>query len=401
MENALLQQKVEFLEMELEEVKRREENLKRVNHSLMQAINNEPSILKDQTLSELQKANEQYLNELTSLKKKYKEQLSLLEKQTRELFLSKKELQIDLKHQKTSAESEKYELLGIIKQLESEKLDLEKSFRKKEEDDRNNTILYEKNSKEYLNPLKFKQSLEKSFGETRSYHNKENDILKGQLENLMSKLKSKKEKIKRLKDRNNEKTLRIRIEELEEELETYKLICKKQTTSSKQQETEKKLKQDLDDALNTIEKLKKVSGEKKYNDLKTTISKKDLEIRELKEKINYCNLEIERFAVELNKSTLKLQQNEIYWAMSDEKRSETEIALKNEIKFLIGKLLKAKSKVGPDTDANESIVKKELMATVRSKSVKKSLGPVKSISPLNLSVITRSDSPFCGSHNDL
>jgi hypothetical protein len=131
MENALMQQKLEFLEMELEDAKRREENLKRVNNSLMQAINNEPSILKDQTLLELQKANEQYLTELTALKKKHKDQLLGFEKQVQELFLSKKELQIDLKHQKTAAESEKYELLAVIKQLESEKMGLEASFRKK------------------------------------------------------------------------------------------------------------------------------------------------------------------------------------------------------------------------------------------------------------------------------
>ena len=404
MESALFQQKLEFLEMELEEVKRREENLKKVNHSLMQAINNEPTILKDQTLSELQKANEQYISELTCLKKKHKEQVSSLEKQVQELFLSKKELQIDLKHQKTSSESEKYELLGLIKQLESEKLELEKSYRKQEENNRIEGILAERNKKDRSDSIRSRHSLDKSFGDSRAFHNKENDLLKGKLEILMTKLNSKKEKIKRFKERTNEKTLRLRIEELEEELETYKMICKKQSpTQSKQSEMEKYYKKELEEAILTIDRLKKQTNEKTYNEYKNIIHKKDTEIKEIKEKLDYSNLENDRLGAELNKSTLRLQQNEIYWAMSDEKRSGTELALKNEIKFLIGKLLKAKSKLGVDNEGNESIlnVKTGMMTTVRSKSVKKSNIPTKMISPLDLSSITRSESPFCFSQIDL
>lgn len=393
METALLHQKNEFLEMELEEVKRREENLKKINNSLMQAINNEPTILKDQTLTELQKANEQYLNELSTVKRKQKEQVATLEKQAQELFLSRKELQIDLKHQKTAAEAEKYELLGTIKQLQAEKQVLEQSLRRKD-DMKIENILNEKNSKDRLEP-RLRYSLDKSFGESRVLHNKENDQLKGKLELLTAKLKNKKEKIKRLKERTNEKTLRVRVEELEDELETYKMICKKQTPG-KASENEKKLKKELDEALSAVEKLKRQAV---YGDVKNCLNKKEIEIRELKEKLNYSNLEIERAEVDLNKCNLKLQQNEIYWAMSDEKRSETELALKNEIKFLIGKLLKAKSKHG-DNETNET-TKTGMMTTVRSKSVRKPVPLKKIISPLDLSVITRSDSPFCISQIDL
>ena len=401
MENALMQQKLEFLEMELEDAKRREENLKRVNNSLMQAINNEPSILKDQTLLELQKANEQYLTELTALKKKHKDQLLGFEKQVQELFLSKKELQIDLKHQKTAAESEKYELLAVIKQLESEKMGLEASFRKKEEN-RVDSVLCERNRKERSESIRLKPNLDRSLCESRTFHNKENDLLKGKIEVLTTKLKNKKEKIKRLKERSYEKTLRARIEELEEEIETYKMVIKKQSPSmSRKYDSEKSLRKDLEEALNTIDKLKNSSFEKNSNEYKSIISKKDSEIRELKEKLNFSSLEIERFGIELNKCSLKLQQNEIYWAMSDDKRSETELALKNEIKFLIGKLLKAKSKLGAENDSNESTAKTGFIPTVRSKSLKKQFPSTKLISPLNLSAITRSDSPFCISQIDL
>ena len=401
MESALVQQKIEFLEMELEEVRRREDNLKKINNSLMQAINNEPTILKDQTFAELQKANEQYLSELGMLKKKHKEQTTSLEKQVQELFLMKKELQIDLKHEKTAAESEKYELLGAIKQLESEKQFLEQSLRKREES-RMEGILNEKNTKDRQDSIRYRYSLDKSFGESRIVHNKENEQLRGKLEIFMTKLKNKKEKIKRLKEKTNEKTLRMRIEELEDEIETYKMVCKKQSPmQNRHSDSERNLKRELDDALMTIDKFKRQANDKTTSDLKVLVNKKDLEIRELKEKLSLSKLEIERVEVDLNKCNLKLQQNEIYWAMSDEKKSETEIALKNEIKFLIGKLLKAKSKHGTDNDSNETTAKTGMITTVRSKSVRKPTAPKKAISPLDLSAITRSESPFCTSQIDL
>ena len=397
----MIQQKIEFLEMELEEVRRREDNLKKINNSLMQAINNEPTILKDQTLAELQKANEQYLSELNMLKKRNKEQTTYLEKQVQELFLMKKELQIDLKHQKTAAESEKYELLGALKQLESEKQFLEQSLRKREES-RMEEVLIEKNTKERQDSMRQRYSLDKSVGESRLVHNKENEQLRGKLEVFMNKLKNKKEKIKRLKEKTNEKSLRMRIEELEDEIETYKMICKKQTPAQyRYSDSERNLKRELDEALSTIDTYKRQSNDKSTSDFKALVNKKDMEIRELKEKLSLSNLEIERAGVDFNKCNLKLQQNEIYWAMSDEKRSETELALKNEIKFLIGKLLKAKSRHGTDNDTKEIPGKSGMITTVRSKSVRKSAAPKKIISPLDLSAITRSDSPFCISHIDL
>lgn len=46
-QEALLNQKFEFLQIELEDSKKREDNLKRINESLMQAMSlNDPSPLK-------------------------------------------------------------------------------------------------------------------------------------------------------------------------------------------------------------------------------------------------------------------------------------------------------------------------------------------------------------------
>ena len=384
MESALLQQKVEFLEMEVEEIRRREENLKRVNNSLMLAIGNEPALFKDQTVNELQKAYEALMSDIAVIKKKNKDEITSLEKQMQELFLSKKELQIDLRHQKTTAESEKYELLTVIKQLESENIQLENSLKKLAEQDQ---VLKDRTFKENQ-----RLSIDsKSLNDSR-FILKENEQFKSKLEYLNSKLRSKKEKIKRLKERTNEKSLRVRIEEMEEELETYKLICKKPSNS--RNEVERSLRKELEDAQNTIANIKL------KNDSKPLIMKKDLEIQQLKEKLVKTTADNERLSNEISKVGLKLQQNEIYWKMADQKRSETENALKNEIKFLIGKLLKAKSKLGND-DSKETTAKPVLVTTVRSQSVKKDLKMGKGISPLDLSSITRSDSPFCVSNMDI
>lgn len=375
METALLQQKLEFLEMELEESRRREENLKKTNKSLMQAINNEPDYFKDQTLSELQKANEQYAGEITSLKKKHKEEVSMLEKQVQELFLSKKDLQIDLKHTKTLVESEKYELLTTIKQLESEKMMLEKAV-KKFEDSPAPDILQDRHWKEN------RTMDSRGFNESRNIY-KENDY-KSRIEGLLTKLKSKKEKIKRLKERTNEKALRVRIEEMEEELETYKMLFKKQIPSSRNEGVEKTLRKELEDAQTVIAGLRK-AGEHKSSSIK-----KDLEMQQLKEKLLKSTTEVERLNSDLGKMSLKLQQNEIYWKMADQKRAETELGLKNEIKFLIGKLLKAKSKISNE-DSKDNTAKQSLTNTVRSQSVKKDVRIGKGVIPLDLSSITRSD----------
>ena len=77
------------------------------------------------------------------------------------------------------------------------------------------------------------------------------------------------------------------------------------------------------------------------------------------------------------------------------------MALKSEIKFLIGKLLKAKTRVDCGSESKETVNKSGLIPTVRSKSVKKQVFSGKLVSPLDLSAITRSDSPFYVSKMDI
>ena len=75
---------------------------------------------------------------------------------------------------------------------------------------------------------------------------------------------------------------------------------------------EKYYKSELEEAILTIDRLKRQSSDRQFNEYKNTLYKKELEIKEIKEKLNYSNLEIERLGIELNKSNLRLKQNEIY-----------------------------------------------------------------------------------------
>jgi len=54
-------------------------------------------------------------------------------------------------------------------------------------------------------------------------------------------------------------------------------------------------------------------------------------------------LEKERLQVELDRLVLELKQTKMEWALSEESKEECELALKNEIKFLINKLLQLKN----------------------------------------------------------
>lgn len=134
--------------------------------------------------------------------------------------------------------------------------------------------------------------------------------------------------------------------------------------------------------------------------------KKDKEIRDLRMHIEKISLQKERVQLELDRAMLELKQYKLDRNMVDEKRNENENALKNEIKFLIGKLLKAKSKLASEGDLSETIKKEAMNITMRTRSALKNRIDMRSpidrpISPLNLSVISRSESPFGVSEYDL
>ena len=199
---ALLQQKIEFMQIELEEYKRKEENNRRTNESLMQALggteNNSLNVLiiQIQSLQELKKTNEQQEKELYELKLRYKDKISSLEKEKQELMIINKNFEYSLKQQRLALESEKLEILSQLQKLESDKLSVEQAL-KSYEHDRSHQIEKQKyqtdlklidlqrqlelQREESRNELiRNRQESDKSIIEIKAIYEKEIDTLKNQ-----------------------------------------------------------------------------------------------------------------------------------------------------------------------------------------------------------------------------
>lgn len=134
------------------------------------------------------------------------------------------------------------------------------------------------------------------------------------------------------------------------------------------------------------------------------IEQKDKEIRELKLKIDQLHLQNDRLQVELDKTQLELKQSKYHWAKQNQERQNAENVLKTDIKLIIGKLLKAKSKLAAESELNETMRREGILSAMRFQSLNsshKSPSPtVRPISALDISAITRSESPFGASDYD-
>ena len=129
MDQALLIQKIEFLEAELEESTKREESLRSVNNSLIKLLDS-PNTLplkvqftQDHTLRELQEANHQLIRDMHALKKRYQLSQTELETQNRSLALQAKELTFALKRREAGknewAEASLSENRPVFQELQS------------------------------------------------------------------------------------------------------------------------------------------------------------------------------------------------------------------------------------------------------------------------------------------
>jgi len=74
---------------------------------------------------------------------------------------------------------------------------------------------------------------------------------------------------------------------------------------------------------------------------------------EAEQKTEKANLEREKLQVELDRLVLELKQTKMGWALSEEGKEESELALKNEIKFLINKLLQVKGTTASQQDLSQ------------------------------------------------
>lgn len=382
------------------------------------------------TLEELKKSNEQYTQGLDNLKNRQTIKLAGLEKQIHDLTISNRELKLDLKHQRVKFEGEKYDLNAKIEALEIEKSnltsnqkpELNSKFQEKLKSD------YELKFLEFRREIETEKEMSKKLQKNdenemldlKLAQTKEADNLRSQIKSLKFKNRSQNEKIEQLKKNDQTITLKQKIEDLTAQLESYKNTVETSTslnTSNSHEESPRaknaKIKEQTDNKPNVLKSQALTSRRdfflcEKCESLKNQVIAKDDSIRNLINKIEHEKNQTERCRVELEKSVLEtrtLRQNQ---QIADQKHSESEIALKNEIKFLIGKVLKAKSKLAVESELSDSFKREGILSTLRSRSVNKSRynprppSPIlRSISPLNLSVISRAESPFGVNEIDL
>jgi hypothetical protein len=256
------------------------------------------------------------------------------EQEKQELNLAVRESELLMKQQKISFEGEKLQLLGTIQKLEGENFtlsnlskysqkpssdlqkfqlqDLSKSFAKEKEELQNDS-------------KRIREDYEKSIHELKSLYENENQNLRKTVSELQSKLKSSLLLIDELKDKGSE-LIDSRTDELECQIEYYKelYLNANKTLSNKGSLAETVERQKF---LNEIENL---------------------------------TLQNSKISLELEKAQLEVKKQKMELLRFQDKYCENERNLKNEIKILIGKLMKAKSKLGSENEFRETMRRENL-----------------------------------------
>lgn len=226
-----------------------------------------------------------------------------------------------MKHQMITFESEKLKLLGTIQKQEAEIFSLsnaakQKSAEKQPFTDNSKFHMlelrksFEQEKEELMKEnAKIREDCNKSVIELKTLYENENTSLRNTVSELQKKLKQHQYTIEELKEENSE-FMGIRNEELESEVEYYKELYVNSTR------------------MNT-------SRPKDFN---------PAEKKELLQAIENINRQKDRLEIELERSQIDVKKIKIEMMRAQEKYIENERNLKNEIKILIGKLMKAKSK---------------------------------------------------------
>jgi hypothetical protein len=296
----------------------------------------------------------------------YKDKILALEKDKQDLMLNNKELEFNLKQQRVLLETEKLEIISKLQKLESDKLATEQALKSYENDKKHQQDLQkfqydlkiEENRRqadlqreEARNEvLRIRQERDKAVTELKGIYDRELDALKAHLYTLQEKIRHQTQKIESLKENNNSKFLQIRIEELENELDYYK-ASKPMLYNEKDHEYEFNSSQ---------EDFSNLKHHKSYT--------KPLQKTNTDYELEHLTLQNDRLKLQLDRTHLELQQLSTELEKTRKEQQENENNLKNEIKFLIGKLLKAKSKLSAEGELSETIRKESMLSTLRYRS---------------------------------
>ena len=316
------------------------------------------------------------------IKLKRKDELIIIEKERNGLLLENKELEYKLKQQRLGLESEKLEIISQMNRLEADKISVNQALKSYENDltynqsllqfqngskitelQRENEILKEEHRN---NTQKLRQEFDKMVIELKLLHEREKDSLRNQISQLQSKLRIYSQEIEHLKQEHNQNMQKIQIEELTNELEYYKSL----KVSSFQDEIE---------------------GSEEFRSIYTeNFGSKDSYARynksaryQTEDATENLTLQKERLLIQMKKDKRAFENLRDAYEKLKQKSLETENSLKNEIKFLIGKLLKAKSKLSTEGELTGSIRRESMLSTLRYRSINQSQMFVKSVSNRN------------------
>ena len=284
-------------------------------------------------------------------------------------------MEYKIKQQRLVLESEKLEIMSKMQKIEADKLLLEKNLKSYENSLNYSQSLYtiqtdakladilrqkQLEKEDHNNELlKVRNEADKAIHDLKLLYEKELNWHKEQEGILQNKIKKYLEEIEVLKE-NNEALSKFELEDVKSQLEYYKSLCYRKGFDEDCQSL-------FTDSIGSKDSFNRNSRSFKSG-LDTdheTVVFKDFNF----DLLNKFKKDNERLQGEIKKIQDETENNEN--------------KLKNEIKFLIGKLLKAKSKLTAEGELTASLRKENMVCSMRNSSIQKSFAVPSGLSKRN------------------
>jgi len=455
-------QKLEFLTLELQESKEREQKLKQTYDSLLSLINS-PALSEDS-------GRKQARAEVEEVRAKAREERERLETECRNWQRRVKELELDLKAGRATGERERMELRAEVARLQADKqaweyqqrslaeekarlpnkADLDRrlqalsqqfeAYKEAAERDkerlqaqadsqlRDASNAYAKEKTDLLRLISDAEGKAAEQREKLATLRSDYEALRGNLSAVRLENETLRKPVRRYKDQVEEEKQRLfsQVQSLQGKIMSFHQTPRTKTAREDRPASELAvLRAQLGKAEKTVESLRiELAEERRKLQFSPKISDRPLQVsnsmstvkhsrdegfiserlreqlveagqkcEDLSEQLRSAQVEAkqlqlqkERLQVELDRVSVDTKQFNLDWSEERRKLQDEVKKLKAELKYYIGKLVKVKGKLA--VELTETL-RKEGLDVSRSRSVSK----VRGVSPLNLSVITRAESP--------